>query len=489
MENKNNLGNSLGLPTSPQQNSIENKKIENKKVFVLGIDGAMPDKIFGEWLDELPNIKKLMNQGCYAKLNSSIPPLSAVAWLSMMTGKPPAEHGIFEYIYRKGNSYDFDNLINSHCVEEKTIWNILGEQGKKSAICFAPLTWPPKPINGNLITGFLTPLREDVEFTYPKELKQEINSLFDEPLLMNIKDFRNLSKEDSFKRGLKLTEMYFDSMKYVLKNKKWDFFFGLMNMSDRMNHCFWKFCDKKHRDYKPNSPYENVLKDYYKFVDKQIGELINLLDENTQIIIVSDHGITRLHTRVNLSDWLIKEGYLVLKEDVKITEPCRLEINMIDWKKTKVFVIGAYEAQLYINLKGREPFGIVEQEEYGFLIKELKEKLKNIPGDNGWKLNTKIFKKKDFVGKNQHLAPDMIVYFDNLEYGCNSTRIGNQTLWSPQTAMGSDDAGHSRQGIFIQNQSLNKGDIKEIDILDIAPTILNKLNLEVPKGLKGKIIN
>src|SRR3989338_2423386 len=98
-----------------------------KKVFVLGIDGAMPEKIFGEWLEELPNIKKLMTTGCYAKLNSTIPPVSITAWSSMTTGKKPADHGIFEVLYKDKNIPGKMNLSSSLNVKGKRIWEIVTE--------------------------------------------------------------------------------------------------------------------------------------------------------------------------------------------------------------------------------------------------------------------------------------------------------------------------------------------------------------------------
>ena len=97
------------------------------KVFVLGIDGAFPEYIFGEWLDELPNIKRLMSMGGYAKLNSTIPPLSVTAWTSIVTGKSPANTGIFEYVQRKDfNGVNFD-IITSSNLKEKTICKILSD--------------------------------------------------------------------------------------------------------------------------------------------------------------------------------------------------------------------------------------------------------------------------------------------------------------------------------------------------------------------------
>ncbi len=472
------------------------------KIFVLGIDGAMPEFIFGKWLDELPNIKRLMDKGCYAKLNSSIPPLSGTAWTSMTTGKKPADHGIFEYIYRKNHSYYDMRVVTSYNVKEDRIWHIASKYDKKSIACFVHMTWPIKPLNGVCISGFGAP--DNANFTYPKEIEQEINDLFQEEKFILTVDkietedayekmkqhsqhVRELSKKGIIESAYKITRQHFKLMRYLIKNKEWDLFFGITIQSDAMNHNFFKFVDEKHREYNPDSEYRDVLKNYYKYVDKEVGELITLLDENTKIIILSDHGITRMHNRVNLTDWLIKESYMVLKENVSGKR--KFDFQMVDWKKTKVFAIGAYDGQIFINLKDREPEGIVEVEEYNLLVKELEEKIKNIPGDDGKKLNTKVYvKKRDYDGKEIKEAPDMIIYFDDLEYGCNNSLIGNETLWSPQTAIGSDDAGHSRQGIFIMDNSEQKGDIGEIDIIDVAPTILNELDIKIPENMEGKII-
>jgi predicted AlkP superfamily phosphohydrolase/phosphomutase len=457
------------------------------KLFILGIDGAFPEYFFGKWLDELPNIKKVLERGCYAKLNSTIPPLSVTAWMSIVSGKNPADTGIFEYVYRKNNSYEDFNVVTSKNMREKTIWQIASENNKKSIINHILLTWPIKPFNGILISGPLTPSIKDVDSVYPREIKQELIDNFGEIPPVDIPNFRTLSKEEILGEMQNLTSKHIQIIKYLMKEKEWDMFFAMIPGSDRMNHSFWRYMDEKHRKYEPDSKFKNTLLDYYKFLDKKFGEMLTLLDKDTKIIILSDHGINRMHTRFNLTDWLIKEGYMVLKERIK--EKVEFNFNMVDWSKTRVFAIGAYEGQIFINLKGRETQGIVSEEEYSILINELKEKLININGELDEKLETKIFLKyEDYNGKRINEAPDMIIYFDDLQYGCNNSIINNETLYSENTAKGSDDAGHSRQGIFIMDNSKTKGDLGEISYLDVAPTILNLLDIKVPEDMRGRIV-
>lgn len=459
-----------------------------EKIFIFGIDGAIPEFFFGEWLNELPNIKKLVESGGYAKLNSTIPPLSITAWTSIVTGKNPADTGIFEYSYRENHRYDKKNIFTALDLKEKTFWQVSSEYGKNSVICYPILSWPIKHFNGHLISGALTPSGESVKNVYPLELKKELQEIFKEVPTADVPFFRDLSKEEIIEEVLMLTKRQIEVEKYLLKNKDWDLFFVLIGLSDRMNHSFWKYMDKKHRKYETNNKFENVLKDYYKFVDGELGEMLKLLDENTKIIVLSDHGITRMHTRINLTDWLIKEGYMTLKEPIK--EKIEFNFEMVDWNKTKAFAIGAYEGQIFLNLKGREPEGIVDEKDHDNLIKELSTKLKKIKGEFGEELKTEIFeRKKFFQGKRNENAPDLMVYFDGLEYGCNTSLIGNETLYSPQTAKGSDDAGHSKQGIFIIKNGKYKNEfLGEIEAIDVAPTILDLMNIKIPEDMKGKII-
>ncbi len=462
------------------------------RVFVLGIDGAPPDYFFKDWLDELPNIKKLMTDGCYAELNSTIPNLSVVAWSSITTGKPPADTGVFEYVYRENYSYTDIRVVTSRNIRADTLWQIASNAGKKSIVCFVVMTWPIKPFNGLLIAGPIFPDKEGIEYTYPKELKDELEKNLKTKLLVDIpsvKHYRTMSKEDLIKEAKEVTRIDFESIKYLIKNKEWDLFWGFIGPSDRLNHTFWRYMDPLHRRYEKESKYKDVLKNYYKSIDSELGEIMKLLDKDTKIIVLSDHGITRMHNRINLTDWLIQNNYMVLKYPIK--QKCEFKPDMVDWEKTKIFAIGAYEAQIFVNLKGREPKGIVEKKDYGNLLNEVEGKLRKITGDDGSKLDTKIFKKgENFKGKHKDIAPDMIVYFDNLHYGCNNSLIGNSSLWGLETAKGGDDACHSLKGIFVMdNKTSKRGYIGEIDNLDVVPTVLKLLDVEIPTDLKGKAIS
>jgi len=143
------------------------------KIFLFGIDGAPPELVFGKWLNDLPNIKKLMQKGAYAKINSAIPPSTIVAWNSMISGKDTSEIGIFSYTKNEEG-----RLVNSTDIKCKLMWDILDKAGKKSISLYVPLTYPVKQINGCMVSGFLTP-GVDSNCVYPKKIREKIKKLGD----------------------------------------------------------------------------------------------------------------------------------------------------------------------------------------------------------------------------------------------------------------------------------------------------------------------
>ncbi|MFH1240037.1 MAG: alkaline phosphatase family protein [Candidatus Diapherotrites archaeon] len=466
------------------------------KVFVLGIDGAPFQLIFNEWLDELPNIKQLMLTGVYAKSNSTIPPSTILAWTAFASGYDPGQMGVYSYTVRENKLSDETNLVNSTCKKKKMIWDLLSANNKKSIVLNVPLTYPVNEINGTIISGFLTPGLKS-KCCYPEEFKEELSELFDDEYMFDVSGFvgyKNLAPKELIKRIYKLTEMNFTLIDYFLKNKEWDFFMSVLIGSDRLQHNLWRFIDEKHIKYEYDSELKDSIKNYYKYIDKKLGEIISLLPPKTTVIVASDHGFDRMDGRINLNQWLIDNSYLVLKPEIqeKIKkEKLTLKLSYIDWTKTKAYSVGAYQGRIYLNTKKRTPSGIVASDEVDLLKNELKQKLIKIKKDTGEKLNNKVFFPEEiYVPGFTDESPDLIVYFDNLKWGVNND-IGHDSLYSWSTIVGSDDAGHAPQGLFIMsgNKIAKKGNLGEISILDVTPSILELLNLEIPKDMKGKSVN
>lgn len=453
-----------------------------RKVFVFGIDGAPPELLFDKWLDKLPNIKGLMEQGIYAKMNSTIPPSTIVAWNSMMSGKDTSEIGVFSYTYKDENNEV--KLVNSKNINCKLMWDILGEQNKRSIALYVPLSFPVKPINGIMVSDFLTP-GVDSNCAYPEKIKDKIKSMKDPEFFFDVSvglaGHKGLEVEALIEKAYEMTDMQIELLKDLIVNEKWDFFISVMIGSDRLQHMLRRHFDETHRRFIKGSKYKDALKNYYIYLDKKLGEILKLLDEDTIVLVVSDHGMIKQEGKININNWLIKEGYLVLKEDVDVSEKKRFSTEYVDMEKSKAYGGGAYNARVYLN---KEKLG----DEYEKTREDIIEKLKAIPDDKGNKLDTKIYKKEDiYKVTSSPECPDLTIYFDDLRWASNPD-LGQEGIYSWKTAVGADSAGHSRQGCFIiKGKGIkNLGKIEDLDIAQVAPTILKLLDSKIPDDILVK---
>jgi predicted AlkP superfamily phosphohydrolase/phosphomutase len=232
----------------------------------------------------------------------------------------------------------------------------------------------------------------------------------------------------------------------------------------------------------------------------EFGKILELLDENTTIIVASDHGMIRQNGKINVNDFLIKEGYLVLKEEFmqkarekwkKEKKFTKFKLSDIDWSKTKAYEVGAYQARIYINTKAKNPErGIVDKKEYERIREEIREKLLAITDDKGNKINNRAFKPEEIYRTFDDECPDLIAYFDDLAWGVNNDGVGSDKLYLVGDEAGNDNAGHHPIGSFIiSGPGIKKrGKIDRINILDITPTILKIYGIE-NKDLQGKAID
>jgi len=459
--------------------------VSKKRVLVIGLDCAPPELVFDRFRDDLPNIRKMLEDGVHARMESSHPPITIPAWMVMSTSKNPGKLGIYGFRHRKPGTYNDIWLAFSYAIKEKTVWDILGDQGKKVIVVGVPPAYPPKPVNGSLISGFMTPgINKD--YTYPATLKQEIKTLVGDYLLDV--EFRTDKKETLLKQLADMTTQHFKVLRYLAKTKPWDFFMFVEIGVDRVHHAFWKYFDKEHHLYTPNNKYENAILDYYKLVDKEIGKLIDQLDEDTSIIIVSDHGAKRMKGAFCINQWLSEKGYLKIKKTP--TPGTSMAKTEVDWTKTKAWGWGGYHARIFFNIKGREPQGTIEPKNYEQFKEKITTDLKNIRGPNGEEWNTKVYTPEEIYPNAKGDYPDLTVYLDDLNWRSAGT-LGYPSYYLPENDKGPDDAVHSHHGIFIYYDPKRKTESNRIDdvtLLDFAPTILKIMNIPIPSDMEGKAI-
>lgn len=456
-----------------------------RKVVVIGLDCATPQLVFDQWRDRLPNLSKLIDGGTYGELESAIPPITVPAWMSMMTSKDPGRLGYYGFRNRADYSYDKMRIANSSAVTEDTVWDIVSRAGGKVVLVGVPQTYPVKPTNGCIITSFLTPSIRS-QYTYPADLKTEIEALVGEYML-DVENFRTEEKDDLLRQIYEMTEKRFKVTKHLLGEKEWDFFMMVEMGVDRVHHAFWKYFDPEHSKYEAGSPYQNAIEDYYKYLDGEIGEILDMLDDDTVVLVVSDHGARPMEGGICINEWLRQEGYLTLKEEPAGIVP--LEKVEVDWDRTMAWGAGGYYGRLFLNVQGREPQGVIPPHEYERVRQEIVDKLSQITDENGANIGTVSHKPHDAYSEVRNVAPDLMVYFGNLAWRSVGS-MGHGRIHTRENDIGPDDANHAQHGIFIMYdpRQHGRGSVEDLQLMDVAPTVLDVLGLPIPADMQGKRI-
>ena len=454
------------------------------KVAVIGLDCAAPRLVFERFRKDLPNLSALMEGGCYGPLLSTHPPITVPAWACMMRSQDPGQLGIYGFRNRKDHSYDGLSMANASVLKNDAVWDLLGRAGKKSIVLGVPPSFPPKPLDGVQVGCFLTP-STDMAYTWPPELRQEIAKVAP-GYVVDVEGFRTDDKDALLKRIYDKTRMHFAVARHLLRTRPWDFFMMVEMGVDRIHHSFWKYMDPEHPKYEPGNAHENAIRDYYRYCDGEIGELLALFPKDTAVLVVSDHGAKKLDGGICFNEWLIKKGYLTLKSyPDKATPIGKAEI---DWSRTKAWGDGGYYGRLFMNVKGREPQGTIDPQDYEKVRSDLAAEIEAIEDPSGRPIGTRAFRPEDLYREVRNVAPDLTCYFGNLDWRSIGS-VGLKSVHTFENDTGPDDANHDWNGIFILRSAANgfpKGERQGLKIYDVAPTILGLFGVEPPSGMIGK---
>ena len=454
---------------------------KRKRVLVIGLDCAEPSLVFDRWRAELPNLASLMGSGTWGELESCMPAITVPAWMTMMTSKDPGQLGFYGFHNRPDYSYERQIIVNSRHVQEDTVWDILSRLGKQSVVIGVPPTYPLKPLNGIAVSCFLTPSTKS-QYTYPNDLRGEVESLVGE-YMVDVAGFRTENKDWLLGQIYQMTEKRFRLANEWIRTKPWDFFMVMEIGVDRIHHAFWKYMDPKHPKHVPGNPYLNAIRDYYRYVDERIGELLGAVDDNTTVLVVSDHGAKRMDGGIVFNEWLRREGYLVLKDEPRGVTP--FEKVEVDWSKTRAWGAGGYYGRLFMNVQGREPQGIIPSDQYESVRGEIAERLATITDEKGTNIGTSAYKPQVVYRDVRNFPPDLIVYFGDLYWRAIGT-LGYPGVHVFENDGGPDDANHAQFGMFIVREAGGAGrQARGARIYDVAPTILNALDVPVPPDMIG----
>lgn len=478
-----NAGNAPESTTAPRS-AAEPTPPEQRRLLVIGLDCAAPELIEA-WRSELPTINRLLDQATYAHMESCIPAITVPAWACMMSSHDPGQLGVYGFRNRADYSYTAMVTATAKSITVPRLWDLLGAAGKDVGVIGVPQTYPISPVNGELVSCFLTPSSRS-QFTYPPNLRDDIAKWVEGEFLMDVPNFRSEDKAAILRDIYRMADQHFTVCRRLLERKQYDFFMTVDMGVDRIHHGFWKEMDPRHPNYRPGSPFANAIHDYYQYIDERIAELIQLVDDDTLIVIVSDHGGKAMLGGVCLNEWLIQAGYLVLHEYPSELVP--IERCHIDWTRTKAWGAGGYYGRLFLNVLGREPQGIIHPAEYDQVCAELTAKLAALPDHQGNPLGTRVFRPDELYHEVNNISPDMLIYFGDLDWRSVGS-IGKRQLYTFDNDTGPDDANHAQYGIFILYDPRHPEGkrVEDMRIYDIAPTLLHKMGQPVPADMIGKV--
>lgn len=416
-----------------------------KKVAVIGLDGVPASLIFDRFRDRLPTFRLLMEHGIWGPLKSTDPPITIPAWACMTTGKDPGELGI--YGFRNRASYDYSPLraSDSSAIKARGIWDYVEDCGGHSILIGIPQTFPAKKHHGITISGFPAS-RNNENFTYPPQLNNVLDRIAGGTYLEDIREFRNRPLSELATELHQMVERRFRVMGELMITQPWDFLMMVEIAPDRAHHMFWRFFDPNHPKYEPDTEYEYIIPKFYDYLDSRLNSLLSLMDDDTTVIIVSDHGAMPCEGGVCINRWLIDNGYLFLNRPP--SEISRLDPGMVDWSRTTAWSEGGYYGRIFLNVRNREPQGIIDPENYETFRDELARRLELIDDGHGNFSQNTVLKPDHLYNELRNTPPDLMIYFDGLKKRALSS-VGPTNIFVDGDGYSLDDCNHDPYGIFI----------------------------------------
>jgi len=491
------------------------------KAMIIGLDSASP-QLIDKWIDLLPNLGSLRNRGTYGILQSIVPPSSMPAWQCFATGKNPARIGVWGFL---SIGRDHKLKTGKTTPDLGCFWDLCSAAGLKVGVFNVPGTYPPYPVNGFMISGFPTPPGK--VWAYPASIMKRLDNAVDgyeidvpltKPTEMRGGETAYLAQVE------RLHNKSVDSAKHLISWYQPDVFFMTLQGLDLVQHDFTRYMDR------PGSKYANVVRDWYIRLDEAIGDL-EKFSKPTILLTLSDHGSIPISTSFHVNEFLRSKGLLTVKRGTveksnreiytslrkiilktlpaeairtiyrltpdsiahRLTVTAQFErmlnglVDSIDWEHTKAFSTGGPEAAVYLNYDNPEvPKGLDGRAE---LVQQLRLLFSGLTHPKTGEKIVPVFHMREelFKGPFEGEAPDVAI-----ELFCKGEKIhikitfdpGN--LWSFSPHLSSE---HVREGFWsMTGPGLQRGLRMDARLLDMAPTLLNMLGLNVPEDCDGSAL-
>ena len=503
------------------------------RAIVVGIDGGSP-QLIEAWATQgkLPGFARLMQEGVFGPL-ASVPNMrSAAAWTSFMTGRNPGKHGIYEF-YEYAADQQKIRFLKGGDRDGATLWGLLSAAGRNVGVINVPMTYPAEKVNGFLIAGLDAPGRKSRGFVEPPELLAELEQRFGEYILEpGLTGHIVAGNTDTAVETLWAElDQKVKVSNHLAAEKPWDLFVTVFRSLDAVQHCFWKHMDPEHpfHDAEQAKRYGSVILQAYQRVDGYLNELLDRLDDHTNLFVISDHGFGAKHlATTQLNRWLEAEGFLTYRRrgilvkllgsiyravvggtfrrtKEKLTRFLPFLRNMvqyqlcfaeIDWTKTTAYTDTLYPT-IWINRRPEGPLGKeASDERYQELVGRLRKRLADCRDSvSGVPVVGDVFAKGEiYHGPHIDRAPDLLIRWreDIAIHGLaglrQEDRGGDTRIPGEDPSVISGD--HRVHGIlFARGPAIRRGvRVQDANLVDIAPTVLYAMKEAVPRDMDGRVV-
>ena len=507
------------------------------RVFVFGVDGGTLDLI-RPWAEagHLPNYKRVLDEGVAGDLTAALPPITGPSWTSFYTGVNPAKHGIYDFVRRAPGEYRMIP-INASYVDGARLWSLASRAGKRVCILNAPLSYPPQEIEGIFVTGMMTPPAA-TDYSYPREFAADLLRQVPDYTIWPAEMFHPLGNEHALVQAAQwLVDLRRKAMRVMIEREPdWDLFFMVFSATDIVSHALWHAMDPSHPRHQPGAPawLRNAILDTYRATDAVLGEVLDRYGDEALVIIMSDHGFGPLDGYLHVNSWLLSKGWLKLKANAasrvkraafaanitpvsiyklafklglgkrlgrtvrarkgfvqRVLDRLFVGFEDVDWSQTRAYSLGNV-GPIYVNLKGREPEGIVAPgEEYERVVAGIDRELRAMRHPNtGQPLIEKIHRKAEiYWGAHFDEAPDLTFFPKDLRYcAYGDVNFASKSWFAPPHDGRSGF--HRMNGIVaMRGPGVRQGGtLGAASIVDLAPTVLAGLGLPIPSYMDGRVL-
>jgi predicted AlkP superfamily phosphohydrolase/phosphomutase len=502
------------------------------KVLIIGLDGATPDLV-DRWVAEnkLPHLKQMMQKGVYGTLKSTYPPISPAAWTTFATGYNPGKHGTYDFRDYDPRRYSCfaDTIVDSNAFAGKSIWDLVGAAGHKVGVITVPVTYPAWKVNGFMISGYPTPDAAK-SFAYPPSFGEHIP-----PLTEDSAFFKSASHSEVLKELVRITHLRTDVSVAELKKDDYGLFIMVIGATDRAHHDWWKFIDSKHPAYdaKEAALYGDYILEVYQAADTCIGKFFEAVDNNTTVIVMSDHGgMAHPKYYFNTNYWLrslellkpsakankqqgglttafkqfyrtkirrlpyLEKIYRRLPNSLKkvatnLDSQTMMNLGAIDWKHTRAYRFPMYPPVegIMINVFGRQAEGCVQPgEEYEALRTSILDEVRKLrEPESGKPIVLEAYRREElYHGERLETAPDIIIVTEDCYKG--GTSIDQLISEVPLDVISKLSGVHRMDGIILAQgpHIRSNARIEGAGIIDVAPTVLYALGMPIPSDMDGE---